>query len=115
MAIVHIAIFDAVNAIAGGYRSYGGLPLAPRGTSMRAAIAQAAHDTLAEKAGATKHADRCHSAAAMCGMRLATIADYRFNGSNSLEAMIPAGLAPMRATHGPPSRAANDADAQMLP
>src|SRR6266404_5655766 len=46
MAIVHIAIFDAVNAIAGGYRSYGGLPLAPRGTSMRAAIAQAAHDTL---------------------------------------------------------------------
>ena len=46
MAIVQIAIFDAVNAIAGGYRSYGGLPLAPRGTSMRAAIAQAAHDTL---------------------------------------------------------------------
>ncbi len=46
MAIVHIAIFDAVNAIAGGYRSYGGLPLAPRGTSMKAAIAQAAHDTL---------------------------------------------------------------------
>ena len=46
MAIVHIAIFDAVNAIAGGYRSYGGLPLAPRGTSRKAAIAQAAHDTL---------------------------------------------------------------------
>src|SRR3989454_609235 len=46
MAIVHIAIFDAVNAIAGGYRSYGGLPLAPRGTSMKAAVAQAAHDTL---------------------------------------------------------------------
>ena len=46
MAIVHIAIFDAVNAIAGGYRSYGGLPLAPRGTSMRAAVAQAAHDAL---------------------------------------------------------------------
>src|SRR6266403_557292 len=46
MAIVHIAMFDAVNAIAGGYRSYGGLPLAPRGTSRKAAIAQAAHDTL---------------------------------------------------------------------
>jgi hypothetical protein len=46
MAIVHIAIFDAVNAIAGGYQSYTGLPAAPDGTSMSAAIAQAAHDTL---------------------------------------------------------------------
>src|SRR6266700_4293479 len=39
MAIVHIAIFDAVNAISGRYRSYTGLPAAPRGTSMEAAIA----------------------------------------------------------------------------
>jgi hypothetical protein len=46
MAIVHIAIFDAVNAIAGGYRSYTGLSSAPNGASMDAAIAQAAHDTL---------------------------------------------------------------------
>jgi hypothetical protein len=46
MAIVHIAIFEAMNAIAGGYRSYIGLPSAPRNTSMDAAIAQAAHDTL---------------------------------------------------------------------
>jgi len=46
MAIVHIAIFDAVNAIAGGYQSYTGLPPAPADTSMDAAIAQAAHDTL---------------------------------------------------------------------
>jgi hypothetical protein len=46
MAIVHIAIFDAVNAIAGGYQSYTGLPPAPAGTSMNAAIAEAAHDTL---------------------------------------------------------------------
>jgi hypothetical protein len=46
MAIVHIAIFDAVNAIAGGYQSYTGLPRARAGTSMKAAIAQAAHDTL---------------------------------------------------------------------
>src|SRR5262249_18429011 len=38
--------FDAVNAIAGGYQSYTGLPPAPAGTSMDAAIAQAAHDTL---------------------------------------------------------------------
>jgi hypothetical protein len=46
IAIVHIAIFDAVNAIAGGYRSYTGLSPARPGTSMDAAIAQAAHDTL---------------------------------------------------------------------
>jgi hypothetical protein len=45
-AIVHIAIFEAVNAIAGGYQSYTGLPPARAGTSMDAAIAQAAHDTL---------------------------------------------------------------------
>ena len=33
MAIVHIAIFDSVNAIVGGYRSYTGLPAAPSGSS----------------------------------------------------------------------------------
>jgi hypothetical protein len=48
MAIVHIAIFDSVNAIAGGYRSYTGLPRALPGTSLDAAVAQAAHDTLVE-------------------------------------------------------------------
>lgn len=47
MAIVHIAIFDAINAIHGGYTSYSGLPRAKGNTSMKAAIAQAAHDTLA--------------------------------------------------------------------
>ena len=46
MAIVHIAIFDAVIAITGGYRSYTGISPAPKDTSMNAAIAQAAHDTL---------------------------------------------------------------------
>jgi hypothetical protein len=46
MAIVHIAVFDAVNAIAKRYRSYTGIPDAPAGASMDAAIAQAAHDTL---------------------------------------------------------------------
>src|SRR5215831_2385273 len=46
-AIVHIAIFDAMNAIVGGHKSYTGLAPAPRDTSRRAAIAQAAHDTLA--------------------------------------------------------------------
>jgi hypothetical protein len=47
MAIVHIAIFDAVNAIAGGYRSYTGIQPAHYDTSMDAAVAEAAHDTLA--------------------------------------------------------------------
>ena len=46
-AIVHIAIFDAVNAIVGGYKSYTGLSPA-HGASMHASIAQAAHDTLVE-------------------------------------------------------------------
>jgi hypothetical protein len=46
IAIVHIAIFDAVNAIAGGYTSYTGLAPAPPGASIKAAIGQAAHDTL---------------------------------------------------------------------
>src|SRR5216684_5578836 len=47
MAIVHIAIFDAVNAIVQRYQSYTGVQ-PPRGpVSLDAAVAQAAHDTLA--------------------------------------------------------------------
>lgn len=46
MAIIHIAIFDAVNAITGGYHGYTDLPAAGPGTSVDAAVAQAAHDTL---------------------------------------------------------------------
>ncbi len=46
MAIVHIAIFDAVIAINGGFRSYTGIRPAAKDASMNAAIAQAAHDTL---------------------------------------------------------------------
>lgn len=47
MAIVHIAMFDVVNAVAGEYESYTGVR-APKGAiSMQAAISQAAHDTLA--------------------------------------------------------------------
>ncbi len=46
-AIIHIAIFEAVNAIAGGYQSYTGLARAWSDTSMEAAVAQAAHDALA--------------------------------------------------------------------
>jgi hypothetical protein len=46
MAIVHIAMADAVSAIAGGYRSYTGIRNGPGTASLDAAIAQAAHDTL---------------------------------------------------------------------
>jgi hypothetical protein len=47
LAIVHIAIFDAVNAIAGGYRGYTRLGHVTDLVSVDAAVAQAAHDTLA--------------------------------------------------------------------
>ena len=46
MAIVHIAMFDAVNAISQKYASYSGIPLVSGDVSMDVAIAQAAHDTL---------------------------------------------------------------------
>jgi hypothetical protein len=46
MAIVHIAVFDALNAIIGGYRSYTQTPRVHEETSQDSAIAQAAHDTL---------------------------------------------------------------------
>jgi hypothetical protein len=45
-AIIHIAMFDAINAVRGRYPSYTGLPPAAPETSDDAAIAQAAHDTL---------------------------------------------------------------------
>jgi hypothetical protein len=46
MAIVHIAIFDSVNALLGGYNSYTGVQAGHSPISIDAAIAQAAHDTL---------------------------------------------------------------------
>src|SRR5437762_8547389 len=46
MAIVHIAIFDAINAAHGKYQSYTGIQSAPHPFSSAAAVAQAAHDTL---------------------------------------------------------------------
>ncbi len=46
MAIVHIAMFDAANAVLGGYRSYTGLRRVREETSVEAAIARAARDTL---------------------------------------------------------------------
>lgn len=48
MAIVHIAIFEALNAIEGKYESYLGLPDADKHASKECALAQAAHDTLCE-------------------------------------------------------------------
>jgi PAP2 superfamily len=46
MAIVHIAIFDAMNAVVGGHRRDFDGRGTPDGTSIEAAIALAAHDTL---------------------------------------------------------------------
>jgi hypothetical protein len=47
MAIVHLAMFEVVNAVEGDFKSYVGLPHARLGTSMQVGVAQAAHDTLA--------------------------------------------------------------------
>ncbi len=47
MAMVHIAMFDAVNAIVPRYQPYSRMKAPPLLTSMQAAIAQAAHDSLA--------------------------------------------------------------------
>src|SRR5437868_2859666 len=46
MAIVHIAVFEAVNAFDGRYKSYLGISPVSADTSMNCAVAQAAHDTL---------------------------------------------------------------------
>jgi vanadium-dependent haloperoxidase-like protein len=47
MAIVHIAMFDTINAVVGEYESYTGVRAPHRPISLQAAISQAAHDTLA--------------------------------------------------------------------
>src|SRR4051812_25376256 len=46
IAIVHIAVFEAMNCVDPKFNSYLGLKAAPDGTSANCAIAQAAHDTL---------------------------------------------------------------------
>jgi hypothetical protein len=72
MAIVHVAIFDAVNAIARRYQSYTGIADAAPGASLDAAIAQAAHDTLVAMFPSQKeHCD------ALLADELAKIADGR--------------------------------------
>jgi hypothetical protein len=47
MAIVHIAMFDALDAVVGGYTSYTGTHARPGSISVDAAISHAARDTLA--------------------------------------------------------------------
>src|SRR4029077_15933334 len=46
MAIVHIAMFDALEAVVGGYTSYTGTQATPGPMSVDVAVSQAAHDTL---------------------------------------------------------------------
>jgi len=46
MAIIHIAMFDAENAITKKFVSYSGIPAVQGNVSLDRAIAQAAHDTL---------------------------------------------------------------------
>jgi hypothetical protein len=46
MAIVHVALFEALNAVSGSYQGILGLPSVPLGASPEAALAQAGHDTL---------------------------------------------------------------------
>src|SRR2546423_4827724 len=46
MAIVHVAMFDALDAVVGGYTSYTGTQAEPGTISVDAAISQAARDTL---------------------------------------------------------------------
>jgi len=47
MAIVHVAIFDAINAVTSQYQSFTGGRTGRQSVSFRAAVGQAAHDTLA--------------------------------------------------------------------
>lgn len=56
MAIVHIAMFDAINATAGRYQSFTGVTTRVRGYSVAAAVSQAAHDTLSSLFTAQKPA-----------------------------------------------------------
>lgn len=47
LAIVQLAVYDSINAVAARYPAYSGIARAPSDTSLDAAIAHAAHDTLA--------------------------------------------------------------------
>jgi hypothetical protein len=67
LAIVHIAMFDTVNSVVGGYQSYTGLR-APNGPmSLRVAVSQAAHDTLASLFPSQKSTFAAHLAEELAG------------------------------------------------
>lgn len=55
LAIVQLAVYDAVNALVGGMPGYSGITAAAPGASLDAAIAQAAHDSLAALYPAQAH------------------------------------------------------------
>lgn len=104
MAIVQIAVFEAVNAIQGEYRSYLSLPRAPVGTSVDAAVAAAAHDALAalfpaqtsifddylaEDLAALRDAESVEVGLAVGGEAAATILSLRAgDGSDHIEARV---------------------------
>lgn len=46
MAIVHVAMFDAITALTGGYESFTGVAAPDGPVSLNVAVSQAAHDTL---------------------------------------------------------------------
>jgi hypothetical protein len=96
MAIVHVAMFEAMNAIAGGYTSYAGIARAPLFTSMNAAVAQAAHDTLA-----ALFTSQAPAFAAYLAEDLATIPNGRFKTSGiDLGRRAAAAILAMRADDG---------------
>jgi hypothetical protein len=47
MAMIHLAMYESVNAIDGRYSSYAGISRSTLPTSMEAAVSRAAHDTIA--------------------------------------------------------------------
>jgi hypothetical protein len=68
IAIVHLAIYEAVNAIAGNHESFAKVARAPRYASIDAAIAQASHDTLVEMFPSQAEAMHGHMKAEMAVM-----------------------------------------------
>ena len=68
MAIVHLAIFDSVNAVLGGYESYTGVQAPLGAVSLNAAVGQAAHDTLVALFPAQTASFEAHLAEELAGI-----------------------------------------------
>lgn len=112
IAIVHIAMFDAMASIRGGYKTYTGLSRVnhPSMYSARAAVAQAAHDTLiamfpSQRAIFDRElrtsmnqlpADRARRAGAAVGANAATLIlkARRHDGSDYAEPVVGEGFTP---------------------